>query len=258
MFEAGTGWERAASQEGNPHTYARTPPTHKPAASPGSRPPAPYPGLRCSRLRSATLYPTPTLSNSTSSPTDPRHGRRGSRRWPLPGWGLGPGGRGGQTPRPPGGGCLFTSPRRVRSLGRGLGRGGSELEPCLSRRCRVEQMVGEGRGYVAGGGGVRGPTDEEPRISTPESPRRRPPPHSSHKEGWGEAVPAFFPGSPGLWPATDPTAPPPAPGRAPHSVAPPPPEGDQPAGSRPQGAAGVAWVNGAALRGARGRWEAGS
>ena len=38
----------------------------------------------------------------------------------------------------------------VGSLGRGLGRGGSELEPCLPRRCRVEQMAGEGRGYVAG------------------------------------------------------------------------------------------------------------
>lgn len=36
------------------------------------------------------------------------------------------------------------------SLGRGLGRGGSELEPCLSLRCLEEQMAGEGRGCLAG------------------------------------------------------------------------------------------------------------
>lgn len=52
----------------------------------------------------------------------------------------------------------FRPPRRrasahsptPRGLGRGLGRDGSELEPCLSRRCGVEQMAGEGRGCVAG------------------------------------------------------------------------------------------------------------
>lgn len=39
---------------------------------------------------------------------------------------------------------------------------------------------------------MRGPTDEEPRISTPESPRRSPPPHSSRK-GVGRGSAGLFP-----------------------------------------------------------------
>lgn len=35
-------------------------------------------------------------------------------------------------------------------FGGGLGRDGSKLQPCLSRRCLEEQMAGEGRGCLAG------------------------------------------------------------------------------------------------------------
>lgn len=108
------------------------------------------------------------------------------------------------------------------SLGRGLGRGGSEREPCLSLRCRGEQMAGEGRGYVAGGGGVRGPADEEPRISTPRVSQERAPSPSLPRKREGQRL-SFAPRRLGLWPATDLTAPSPAPGAPPTPRAPPPP-----------------------------------
>lgn len=87
------GWDRVGegSEPGRepPHVCTHTPPTHKSAASPGSRPPTPSPGLRCSRLRSPTSYPTPTLSSSTSSPTDPRDAGRGVPALAPAGLGLG-------------------------------------------------------------------------------------------------------------------------------------------------------------------------
>lgn len=138
--------------------------------------------------------------------------------------------------------CLLTPPLGVGSLGRGLGRGGSELEPCLSQR-RMEQMAGEGRGYVAVGGGVRGLADEEPRISTARISQEKPPsPSFPRREGDSASLFLELP-----WPlaydrhccAVARPGARPSPPRIPGA--------SRPAGSRPKGAAGVAWVNGAAL-----------
>jgi hypothetical protein len=80
--------------------------------------------------------------------------------------------------------------RRGGSLGRGLGRGGSELEPCLSRRCREEQMAGEGKrvrgGEEEGCGGRRMKNEE---FRRPETLRRSPPPYLFPEEGADKWLP---------------------------------------------------------------------
>lgn len=99
---------------------------------------------------------------------------------------------------------------------------------------------------------MRGPQDEERGISTPRVSQEKPPSPSLPRKRGGQA-PAFFPGEPRPLACGRPRRPPgsrPSPPRLPARA--------KPAGSRPQGAARVARINGATLRGARGRREAGS
>lgn len=142
----GGGREGVENKKGKPpapttHTalHAHTSPLAHPswASTPRLLPWLALPSLEGSRL------PDPHPFKRYLHPHRSSDRGRGAGRWPLPSWAFGRGGSCRQKSRPPGGG--------VESLGRGLGRGGSELEPCLSLRCRVEQMAGEGRGYVAGG-----------------------------------------------------------------------------------------------------------
>lgn len=101
---------------------------------------------------------------------------------------------------------------------------------------------------------MRGLADEEPRISTARISKEKPPaPSFPRREGDSASLFLELPcplaydrhrcavARPGARPS---------PSRIPGA--------SRPAGSRPKGAAGVAWVNGAALCGERGRQEEGS
>lgn len=162
-------------------------------------------------------------------------------------WGFGPGGSCLQKSRPPGGG--------VESLGRGLGRGGSELSRVCRGAAERNRWLGRGEGTWRGGGGVRGPEDEERGISTPRVSQEKPPSPSLSCKSGGQRRPFSRRARPlacrgPRCAAGRPRARPSPLGR------PPAPAGR--AGSRPPRAARGARVNGAAPRGARGRREAGS
>ena len=134
-----------------------------------------------------------------------------------------------------------------------FGEGGwAGEEASWSRVCRGaaewNRWLGRGEGTWRGGGGVRGPEEEERGISTPRVSQEKPPSRSLPRKRGGLA-PAFYGENPGLGPAADPAVPR---RRAPHPL-----DSPQPVGSRPQGAAWVVRVNGATLRG-RGEGAAGS
>ena len=106
---------------------------------------------------------------------------------------------------------------------------------------------------------MRGPADEEPRISTPRVSQEKPPSPSLPRKKEDSST-CLLPGERGLWPATDPAVQSLAPGRAPASLdpQPPTPRAGQAGGVKAAGSGWVAWVNGAAIRGATGRRGAGS
>lgn len=88
-------------------------------------------------------------------------------------------------------------------MGRGLGRGGSELEPFVAAlRSGTDGWGGE-RGRGGEEEGVRGPEDEERGISTPRVSQEKPPSLSLPRKRGGQA-PALFPEGLGLWPVADP------------------------------------------------------
>lgn len=208
----------------------------------------PHPGLLCPPARSPPRPPDPHLLQRDLQPLRP---------WsPKEGGGLGAGpcraAAGGPVPAETpasGGGSLPHPPNGVGAReGAGLGRkrAGAVF---VAAPPPSGTDGGEGRGYVAGGGGgVRGPADEEPRISdAPSLPGEAPLPISSRKEGGrGGAAPGFLSGGPRplAWPG---------PCRAPGSLSSscPPQNRRWPGrGSGPPGAARAVRVNGAARRGA--------
>lgn len=142
---AGTGWEggsrrRARKEPRHPSTY-----TPYPLVCPFLGLDLQTPTLACSALLRRTsfqaLSPAPLTLEAEGGGLDSAPAQLGrGTGWEMQAEISASWGRGVSSLPVPG----------VGSLGRGLGRGGSELQPCLPRRCRVEQMAGERRGYVAG------------------------------------------------------------------------------------------------------------
>lgn len=173
--ERGEGWQGEASREGNPaplHTHA-LPRSLAPWALTFS----PHPGLLCPPSRSPHALPDPHLFKRDLQPHRPWRPKEGISA-PVPAglWLSGPGGRCPQKPRPPGEG-VFSLPLTGWELGEGAGQGRKRAGAVFVAALPSGTDGWEGRGYVAGGGGVRGPADEEPRISTPRVSREKPPPH---------------------------------------------------------------------------------
>lgn len=137
---SGWGWGRGAGPTGTPRTPPRA---QRPGQSRLAGPPPAAPPPACAALLGHLSPPDPRAFQARSAPP-PTSGGAGARRRPRPSWGFG---RGGEL-RP----GIPASRGGVESGG--LGRGGSELEPCLSAPPRGADGWGGER--VRGGAGAGG------------------------------------------------------------------------------------------------------
>lgn len=177
------GWDGGVGGVGEPGSEPSTPlPTGW--AFPGLDPQTLLPWLALPSFEIACL-PTPALSSVICTPTDAQTEGAGPDAGRCPAGASDGMGVAGRNPGLPGEGW------------RAWGGGWAGAEASRSRVClgaaEWNRWLGRGEGTWRGGGGVRGPEDEERGISTPRVSQEKPPsPSLPRKRG---IAPAFIPES---------------------------------------------------------------